>query len=206
MTGPHTVPEGCCIVCSVAEKKDLVRVETSGGALDPYEAQYMGEQGSALLHAKTRTNWQAPALTGAAALFVLGWCATHSSLGLGLGLGGFLVLLGLFFSVLRVKVTTEHVDVHYGIIGPKIPIGSIESVESITHGYNSFGRWGVSPVGRGEWLYAVAGDQDRAVKITWRNGRGRRLVHYIGTPEPEELAAAIESACNSTRALPEGES
>ena len=156
----------------------------------------------ALLHAKTRSNWKAPALAGVASVFMVVWCAMHAHLGfaLGLGLAAFFMLLGLFFAVLRVKVTTEHVDVHYGLIGPKIPLASIESVEAVTHDWNSFLRWGITPVGRGEWLYAIAGDEGRAVKIVWRTKSGGRQVHYLGSPDADELAATIESA-RAPRAL-----
>lgn len=165
-------------------------------ALDHYQAQYMAGRGAVVLHAKTRSNWHAPGLSAVSALFVVVWCATHVNLGLamGLGLGGFIMFLGLFFAVLRVKVTTEHVDIHYGLLGPKIPLVAIESVEAVRHGHNSFLRWGISPLGRGEWLYAVAGDEGRAVKIVWRNRSGKRRVHYVGSPEHEQLAAAIEQA------------
>lgn len=180
----------------------LDHVSEPASDLDPYEAKYMAGRGEALLHAKTRSNWKAPALAAVTSAFVVIWSATHAGLGLGLGvgLGAFLMLLGLFFAVLRVKVTSEHVDVHYGLIGPKIPLASIESVEAVTHGWSSFLRWGITPVGRGEWLYAIAGDEGRAVKIVWRTKSGRRQVHYLGTPDADELAATIESA-RAPRAL-----
>jgi hypothetical protein len=177
--------------------------------LDHYQEQCMGGDAAVVLHVKTRSNWQAPALAGAAALFVIVWCAMHINLGLGLGLslGGFIMLLGLFFGVLRVKITPEHVDIHYGMIGPKIPLTAIERIEPVQHDYSSFLRWGISPIGRGEWLYAVAGDQGRAVKIVWRSPSGKRRVHYIGSPDHEALASAITGArarvslSNGTRAL-----
>jgi hypothetical protein len=177
--------------------------------LDEYEARYMAGQGALVLQAKTRTNWQAPAFAGTTAIFVVAWCATHAALGLGLGLGlgAALTLLGLSFAVLRVQVTSEFVDIHYGLIGPKIPIAAIESAEPVVHEHRSLLRWGVSPLGPGEWLYSIAGDEGRAVKIVWRGTAGKRRVHYIGSPEHEQLAAAIQSAREMktrtlTRALP----
>jgi hypothetical protein len=171
-------------------------VERTTETLDEYEARYMPGQGALVLRAKTSTNWQAPAFAGTVAVFVVLWCATHAGLGLGLGLGlgAALTLLGLTFAVLRVQITSELVDVHYGLFGPKIPIAAIESAEPVVHEHRSPLRWGVSPLGRGEWLYSIAGDEGRAVKIVWRGTDGKRRVHYIGSPEHEALAAAINSA------------
>lgn len=177
-------------------KSNLPRPVEATDALDPYEAKYMHGRGAVVLQAKTLTNWQAPAFAGVMSAFVVVWCATHAALGagLGLGLGACLMLLGLFFAVLRVKVTSEYVDIHYGLIGPKIPVGAIESVEAVVHAHRSLLRWGVSPLGRGEWLYSIAGDEGRAVKIVWRSPEGRRRVHYVGSREHEQLAASIELA------------
>lgn len=173
-------------------------------SLDPYEAQHMATQGVVVLQTKTRTNWHAPAYAGGMALFILVWCATHAHLGvaMGLGVGAVFMLIGLFFAVLRIKVTTEYVDIHYGLIGPKIPLDSIESVKAIVHRHRSFLRWGISPLGRGKWLYSVAGDKGRAVEIVWRGPKGDRRVHIIGSPDHEDLASSIEAA-RGTRSLVE---
>ena len=164
--------------------------------LDAYERDYMNDGQAVVMRAKTRIDWRAPGVLGGLAVFFIVWCATRAGLGLplGLGLGVPMMLMGLFFAVLRVRVTTEHVEVQYGMMGPKIPLRSIESVEAIEHGWNSWVRWGVSPVGPGAWLYSVAGDKGRAVKIVWRTKAGRRRVHYIGSAEHRELAAAIEAS------------
>jgi hypothetical protein len=147
--------------------------------LDAYEAKYMDGQGAVVLRTKTRMDWRAIASTGAVAAVLVVKCAMDVGLGLGLGLGvgGGLLLLGLSFAVLRVRVTTECVDIDYGMIGPKIPLAAIESVEAVVHRHRSPLRWGVSPLGKGEWLYSIAGDEGRAVKIVWRGPNGQRRVH-----------------------------
>ncbi len=172
---------------------DLPQKAPSDSGLDAYESAYMGGA-PALYRDKVRANWKAPALAGGLAVFVVAWCATHGlGLGLGLGLGTGIALLGLVFSVVRVKVTAEFVEVQYGLWGPKIPISAIESVEAVTHEYRSPLRWGISPIARGEWLYSIAGDEGRAVKIIWRTSSGRRRVHYLGSLDHEGLAASIRA-------------
>ena len=53
----------------------------------------------------------------------------------------------------------------------------------------------------GEWIYNMPGDGGRAVRIRWRNAKGKAKVTLIGTKEPEALADAIARA---RRALPAG--
>ena len=173
------------------------RIEAAGG-VDAYEREYMNDGELVVMREKTRMDWRATGFAAAASIFVVAWSATHGlGLGLGLGVGVGLFLFSLLFAVLRVRVTTEHVEVQYGLIGPKIPLHAIESIEAVEHEWTGFLRWGVSPLGRGEWLYSIAGDEGRAVKIVWRNLEGRRQVHYVGSFEHQELAAAIKAARRS---------
>lgn len=173
----------------------LTRVDDSAEAkLDPYEAKYMSTGGAVVFRSKLRSNWKVPAYTGALAAFIAVWGATHANLAVGL-VSAFLILFtGVMFSVLRVVISSTHVDVQYGIFGPKIPLSAIKSVEPVIHGYQSLFRWGITPLRSGEWLYTVAGDEGRAVKITWTTGRGKRRVHYLGSHDHERLAAAIDAA------------
>lgn len=175
--------------CRVPAKNDLPERLHPDGGLDAYESTYMGGA-PALFRDKAHVDWRAPTLSVGVAVFVAVWCATHGlGLGLGLGLAVSIALLGLVFTVVRVKVTADFVEVQYGLFGPKIPLAAIESVEAITHEYRSPLRWGISPVARGEWLYSFAGDAGRAVKVIWRNSSGQRRVHYIGSRDHENLAA-----------------
>lgn len=162
--------------------------------LDPYEAQYMNADGVVHYRSKVGGKWQVHAFTGIASLFIILWCAAHGSLGLGLGLGALLMLSGLFLSVIRVTISSSSVDVHFGLLGPKIPLAAIDSVEAVTHDHRSLLRWGITPLGRAQWLYTIPGDNGHAVKITWRGPKGQRRVHYIGCRDHEALAAAIRRA------------
>lgn len=175
-----------------SDRSPLERIEPAS-ALDGYERDYMSDGEVVIMREKTRMNWKAQGFAALGSLFVVVWSVTHANVLLGLGLGVGLMLFSLLFAVLRIRVTTEHVHVQYGVMGPKIPLASIESVEAVEHQWTSALRWGVSPVGRGQWLYSIAGDDGRAVKITWTK-QGKRLVHYIGSPDHEELASAIEAA------------
>jgi len=118
----------------------------------------------------------------------------------------------LLFSVRRVTVTGRHVHVQYGVIGPKIPLDAIDEVEALPFDIKRPGGWGIHYV-RGEWVYGMPGDEGRAVRIVWRDAKGRRKVIVLGNRDPETLAAAIERArvpapkdseADSPRSLPSG--
>ena len=170
--------------------------------LDPYESEYMSRDGEIVWRSKLRSNWQVHAFTGTVALVGLAWCFAQARFGVGIALAVWTLLTGVFFSVIRASVSTTHVDVHYGLFGPRIPIAAIESAEPVTHEHRGFLRWGISPLGRGEWLHMVPGDEGRAVKITWVARNGQRRVHWIGSHDPEGMASAIHAA-KQRAALPE---
>ena len=162
--------------------------------LDLYEAKYMSGDELVVFRSKVRASWQVHALAGATALFCLVWSGLHAHWVGGLVSVAVILFTWLFLGVMRVKVSTTAVDIHYGLLGPRIPIRSIESAESVQHSHRSFLRWGISPNLQGEWIYSIGGNQGRAVKIVWRNARGRRKVHLIESEDPEQLASAIRRA------------
>src|SRR5690606_17216819 len=96
-------------------------------------------------------------------------------------------LLWTLFSVLRVTVSEGAVNIQYGLFGPKIPIGAIESAEATTYHWAKFGGWGIKRSLDGEWIYNMPGDQGRAVRIVWRDARGRRRVTWIGSRENQAI-------------------
>lgn len=154
----------------------------------------MSKDGAVVFRSKLRSNWKVPAFAGTMAAFMVVWGATHATLGVGLVSAVITLFVGLMFSVLRIVISSKYVDVQYGIFGPKIPLSAIESVEPVIHRYQSAFRWGITPLRNGEWLYAIAGDEGRAVKITWTTRRGKRQAHYLGSHDHERLAAAIDAA------------
>jgi hypothetical protein len=178
---------------SPTDKCDALIQASAQPELDAYEANYMAGPTGTLFRSKARSSWVGPAFTAVIALFVLLWGATHGQLILALIVAPAMALVGLFFTVIRVRVSAISVDVQYGLLGPSIPIESIESAEAFIHSYRNPLRWGISPTGKGERLYTIPGDGGRAVKIVWRDGE-RRKVHIIGTHEPERLAEAIRTA------------
>lgn len=178
---------------STTDKSDALIEASAQPDLDAYENNYMAGTTGTLFRSKAQSSWGGPAFAAVIALFVLLWGATHGQLILALSVAPAMALVGLFFSVIRIRVSETSVDVQYGLLGPSIPIESIESVEAIAHSYRNPLRWGISPTGKGERLYTIPGDGGRAVKIVWRDGK-RRKVHIIGTHEPERLAEAIQTA------------
>jgi len=76
-----------------------------------------------------------------------------------------LLPIWLLFAVLRATVTSTHVHIQYGLFGPKIPIESVESCESVSYDWKQYGGWGIRRGLDGSWAYNMMGDQGRAVKL-----------------------------------------
>lgn len=177
-----------------ANKSDLPEDVAPTESLDLYEAKYMTDKEPALFRSKARSSWQAPAFTVALSLYFIIWCAAHGQWPLGLALAAGTMITGLYFAVMRVKVSRTSVEIRYGSLGPTIPLAAIESAEPVVHAHRGLLRWGVTVNRKGERLYVVAGDAGNAVRIAWRTPRGRRRVHVIGSREPQQFAAAIQRA------------
>jgi hypothetical protein len=173
------------------------------GDVDAYEREYMKGEGLVLhreRHAAPR--WLqalllAPGI-GMTLPLVLGipgaWVASAIALPI-------VALMWVLFSVLRVGVSEGSVKIQYGLWGPTIPIASIETLEIKTYEWTKFGGWGIKRSAEGEWMYNMPGDGGNAVRIVWKDAKGRRAVTWIGTQDSTALAAAIMKA---RRALPPG--
>lgn len=171
------------------ESQELVPV-SAARAPDEYERKYMPGEGLVLYRDKSRAPWQIHALFGGSgALAVVPALAFGQFLAAAFS-GSILLLMWMLFSVLRVTVSEGHVNVQYGLFGPRIPIAAIESAEAIRYDWKSFGGWGIRHR-RGEWLYNMPGDGGRAVRIVWRGDQGQRHVTLIGSRNAEELALKI---------------
>ena len=105
-----------------------------------------------------------------------------------------LAMIWVLLSVLRVTVSSGGVSVQYGLFGPQIPSAAIESAEATTYDWKQFGGWGIRRSRQGEWIYNMPGDGGRAVRIVWRDRKGRRRVTLIGSPQPEPLAQQVRRA------------
>lgn len=174
---------------------------------DPYERTYMPGEGVVLYRDKNRASWHLHAVFALSTMAVFGAAlaaggAAGGAVGLAIGLP-MIALLWLLFAVLRVTVSEGHVSVQYGLFGPKIPIAAIESAEAVRYDWKKFGGWGIrrSLTGEVEWLYNMPGDGGNAVRIIWRDAKGRRRIHLIGSRRAEELARQIGRA---RAALPAG--
>jgi hypothetical protein len=104
--------------------------------------------------------------------------------GLAIGTAGVLLLIGLCFGALQVRVDHDAVRCVFGIgvLRKRIPAIDIVSVEIVRNKwYYGFGiRF--TPTG---WMWNVSGLD--AVMLTLKNGKRFR----IGTDEPQKLARAI---------------
>lgn len=190
---------------STSEERSLApREDAEITSADPYEREYMRGEGLVLHRAKQRAPW---ALTGVFAGLslasvlpvVLGTPGAWLSMALTVPL---LFVLWVLFAVLRVTVSEGSVKIQYGLFGPTIPVAAIESAEPTTYHWARFGGWGIRRGPNGEWLYNMPGDGGKAVRVVWRDAKGRRKVTLIGSKEAESLARSIARA---RRALPAGE-
>lgn len=190
---------------------DKLAIPDAGRTPDAYESEYMRGEGTVLYRDKTRSPWQLHAICGVAAAVLIGsaiaipaaWVSTAFGLII-------LAFVWLLFSVLRVTVSEGHVNVQLGLFGPRIPIPAIESVEALAYDWKQFGGWGIRLNAKGEWMYNLPGDGGRAVRIVWRDRKGKRKVTYVASRQNEQLAATIERARaalpagRANAALPEG--
>lgn len=186
------------------EERALARRDETGVVTaDAYEREYMKGEGLVLYRAKQRTPWQMTALLGGAGVASLlplfmgapgAWLTAAITLPM-------LFLLWVLMGVLRVTVSQGVVDVQYGLFGPKIPITAILAVAPTEYKWTTVGGWGIRRGPGGSWVYNMPGDGGRAVRIEWRDAKGRRKVTLVGSRNHHELFKAIESA---RRALPAG--
>lgn len=176
-------------------------VPESSRTPDAYEKKYMAGEGLVLHRAKERAPWQWNAMMGATALAVIAPVFFNPAAWLGAAIGlPMMAIAFVLFSVLRVTVSEGHVNIQYGLFGPKIPIEAITHAEATTYDWKKFGGWGIKRSFDGEWIYNMPGDGGRAVRIEWTKN-GRKRVTLVGSKEPQALAAAIEEA-RGRKALP----
>jgi hypothetical protein len=185
-------------VAGADEPKSLATREPE--ALDPYERDYMAGQGAVLYRGKRPAPKWMQLVMGSMALVGVGMVVTPawalSLLFVPLG-----VLLWALFAVLRFTISEGAVKIQYGLFGPTIPTAAIESAEAVDYDWKKFG-WGIHVSLDGEWMYNMPGDGGRAVRIVWRDAKGKRRVTHIGTPDATAAAAAVRTAM---RALPAAE-
>lgn len=176
--------------------KDLAQIAPAGSP-DLYERKYMPGEGTVLFRDKRRAPWQ---LQSVFLLSLLSFVGATLAAGQPLALIAALpplLIVWLLFAVLRVTVSEGHVNIQYGLFGPKIPITAITKVEATAYDWKRYGGWGIRYAGKREWMYNMPGDGGQAVRISWRDAKGERIT-AIGSRH----AAAIATAIGQARALP----
>jgi len=124
----------------------------------------------------------------AVVMLVLG--QKEAAIGLGVVTVMAAVILGIVYALfhsLTVRVSRSDIALSFGVglIRKQFPIGDISSASIVQNRwYNGFGIRKI----RGGWLYNVSGFD--AIEIQLKNERKYR----IGTNQPKELLAAVESA------------
>jgi hypothetical protein len=172
-----------------------------GRTPDAYEAEFMAD-GTPIL-ARDKVTWPLwfYGITGTfmaaftAFLIYLGVVADNPLPALlfpllGIGLQ---VFLWLMIASLRVTVTKDHVHVHYGLLGPKIPVKDIVLAEATKYHWMQYGGWGIRYSLLFGWAYNVLGDKGKAVKVHYKNKLGVRKVLF-SSAHPNLIADAIQRA------------
>lgn len=165
---------------------------------DLYEQHYMAAEGVVLYRHKHSAPRQLHAIFFAAMVaafasaFAVGG-VVGGAVGVAVGVP-LLVLAWLVSSVLRVSVSEQHVDIQYGLFGPKIPIASIEQTELVQYDWRRIGRWSLKRSLAGELVINMPGDGGRAVRMIWRDARGKRRVVHVGSPQADDLLRQIGRA------------
>ena len=127
---------------------------------------------------------------GVLAVVMLALGQKEAAIGLGVVTVMAAVILGIVYALfhsLTVRVSRSDIALSFGVglIRKQFPIGDISSASIVQNRwYNGFGIRKI----RGGWLYNVSGFD--AIEIQLKNERKYR----IGTNQPKELLAAVESA------------
>ena len=127
---------------------------------------------------------------GLLAVVMLALVQKEAAIGLGVVTVMAAVILGIVYALfhsLTVRVSRSDIALSFGVglIRKQFPIGDISSASIVQNRwYNGFGIRKI----RGGWLYNVSGFD--AIEIQLKNERKYR----IGTNQPKELLAAVESA------------
>ena len=131
---------------------------------------------------------------GVLAVVMLALGQKEAAVGLGVVTVMLAVINGIVFALfhsLTVRVSRSVIALSFGVglIRKQFPIGDISSASIVQNRwYNGFGIRKI----RGGWLYNVSGFD--AIEIQLKNERKYR----IGTNQPKELLAAVESALASS--------
>jgi len=131
---------------------------------------------------------------GVLAVVMLALGEKEAAVGLGVVTVGLALILGIVLVLchsLTVRVSRSEIALSFGVglIQKQFPIGDISGVSMVQNRwYNGFGIRKI----RGGWLYNVSGFD--AIEIQLKNERKYR----IGTNQPKELLAAVESALASS--------
>ena len=140
------------------------------------------------MYQHTQTGWTIIILFIAVALGIGITNLSGNGFVLFFAVSGFLVLLGLLFGSMTIKVDEKSLKWHFGpgFWKKEIPLENIAGTEEVTNKW--YYGWGIryTPYG---WLYNVSGLS--AVEVRLRSGKNIRL----GTDEPTSLKQAIDSRC-----------
>ena len=176
------------------ETKQSALAKKGDRSLDAYEEKYMQGQGAILARTKDRAAMWANALLALPMFLSIPAMLTGTTSGIFSGV--LLAVVGFIiwslFSVLRVTVSEEAVNIQLGMFGPTIPLGAIESATAGPYDWKRFGGWGIR-MSQGATLYTMPGDTGQAVTIKWTDPKsGKKKTTMIGSRHASVIHAAIQ--------------
>ena len=95
------------------------------------------------------------------------------------------------FSHVRTTVTEQLVHIQLGLFGPKIPIEAITKVEVEKYDWKKYGGWGIKRSRDGTWAYSVPGGKGEALRVEYRDDKGKERKVVVSADNAAELVEAI---------------
>ncbi len=165
---------------------------------DEYERRYMSDKGEVLFRDRATAPRQFFTIMGATVIASIGAAlAVPDMRDIMLPVLAIQVplmsALALTMMALRTTVTTEVVQIQYGLWGPTIPIDAIESCEAISYSFWRTGGWGIRRSLDGTYVYNMLGDGQRAAEIVYRHGKKKRKV-LVSVKQLDAFVAMVNEA------------
>lgn len=177
---------------------------------DDYEAQYMGADEDVMYREKiSYPGWfkllipllmTLPLVIAGTSAFIAGEVGAVILMAL---LTPLMLLGSLVMSTLRVTVTSKNLHVQYGLWGPSIPLEAIEHCEAEHYSVWKYGGYGIRySISEKAWCYNMIGDKGQAVRIHWRDEKGKLRKTLVASESHTVLANQINRARAAMKTAP----
>jgi len=112
-------------------------------------------------------------------------------------LAPFIFLVSVFslsMGALRVSLSPDTLMIQNGLLGPKIPLDMIELCEAVSYeALLEYGGWGVRKGLDGTTVYNVLGDGGKAVRVHYRDAKGKVRKVLFSSAHHDSLVEKIQA-------------